>query len=162
MSVEIAWGRQRDRVRTTQAARRSAGWRAMLSSCVCPSKTGVVSKRVDNSSWFFWHGGFLCCVIRKFGYLHNRVSPVLPSETLSQTLNFTTASRSCCQQNSPTVELCWPHLRRSPRLSGRSMLFATQFTTRPSTVMLQSGTSICCGFLSQLLLQLCSSWQDFN
>ena len=59
MSVEIAWGRQRDRVRTTQAAdhRTTLCWLARYAVVVClsvrPSKTGVVSKRVDNSSWFF-------------------------------------------------------------------------------------------------------------
>jgi len=36
------------------------------------SQAGIVSKRMDKSSWF-WHGGFFPliphCVIRKFGYL---------------------------------------------------------------------------------------------
>ena len=73
--------------------------RYLLSSCVCLSQAGTVSKRLDESSWF-WHVGFLPPiphrVIKKFGYLE-----------LSQTQdsNFATASRSCCQQNSSTVEL---------------------------------------------------------
>jgi len=55
-------------------------------------------------------GGFrpsiLHCVLMKFDYLQK--IRALPSETLSQTLdleNFATTSRSCCQQNSSTVEL---------------------------------------------------------
>jgi len=71
------------------------------------AQAGVVSKRLDESSWF-WHGGFLSpiphCVIRTFVVLR-----LLPSGTLSQTPdleNFATASRSRCQQNSSssTVE----------------------------------------------------------
>ena len=46
---------------------------------VCPSVSlstvgSIVSKPPDESSWFFWHGGFfshiLHCVITKFGKLH--------------------------------------------------------------------------------------------
>ena len=49
MSVEIAWGRQRDRVQTTQAAdhRMTLCWLARYAVVVCPSKTGVASKRVN-------------------------------------------------------------------------------------------------------------------
>jgi len=59
----------------------------------------------------FWHGGFhpliSHCVIRKFRYLQNRL---LPSVTLSQAsyfIDFATASRPRCQQNSSssTVKL---------------------------------------------------------
>ena len=42
-----------------------------LSVSVCPPQVGVLSKRVDRSSWF-WHRGFfrpiLHCVARKFRY----------------------------------------------------------------------------------------------
>ena len=78
---------------------------------VCLSQAGIVSKRLDESSCFFWHGGFhpliSHCVIRKFRYLQNRL---LPSVTLSQAsyfINFATASRPRCQQNSSssTVKL---------------------------------------------------------
>ena len=54
----------------------------------------------------FWHRSFhptLCC--KKIRYLKIRT---LPPGTLPQTLdleNFATANRSCCQQNSSTVEL---------------------------------------------------------
>ena len=85
----------------------------MLSSCVrpsvgpsvclsaCPSHAGVVSKRLDESSWFLARRTYptLC-------YKEIWVSPkirVLPSVTLSQTPdleNFATASGSRCQQNS--------------------------------------------------------------
>ena len=47
----------------------------------------------------------LHCFINTFGCLQNRV---LPSWNMSHSLdleNFATASRSCCQQNSSTVEL---------------------------------------------------------
>ena len=79
---------------------------------VRPSQAGIVSKRLDKSS-FFWHGGFLPpiphCVLKKFGNLQKL--RVLPSGTLFQTPdldNFARANRSCCQQNSSsssTVEL---------------------------------------------------------
>jgi len=72
---------------------------------VCLSQVGVVSKRMNESSWVFWHKSFLRLilhrVLRKFGYLQN-------NGTLSKTLdfeNFATASQSCSQQNSSTVEL---------------------------------------------------------
>jgi len=78
---------------------------------VCPSQAGAVSKRLDESSWF-WHGGFR--LSHTVLYKENCVSPkinVLPSGTLSQAPdleNFDTASRWRCQQNSSsssTVEL---------------------------------------------------------
>jgi len=78
-----------------------------LSVClsVCLSQVGVVSKRMNESTWVFWHKSFLRLilhrVLRKFGYLQN-------NGTLSKTLdfeNFATASQSCSQQNSSTVEL---------------------------------------------------------
>ena len=92
--------------------------RYMLSSCVRLyvhlSQAGIVWKRLDESSWFLaWRlpstYSTLCCK-------EICVSPkirILPSGTLSQTSyleNFTTASRSRCQQNSSsssssTVEL---------------------------------------------------------
>jgi len=91
--------------------------RYLLSSCVrlsvCSSQAGVVSKRLDESSWLSaWRLSSICPTLcsKKIS-----VSPkirVLPSGTLSQTHdlgNFATASRSCCQQNSSssssTVEL---------------------------------------------------------
>ena len=43
--------------------------------CACLSQVGVLSKRMNESSWF-WHGSFLPpilhCVNRKFGYLQIR------------------------------------------------------------------------------------------
>ena len=61
---------------------------------------GVLSKRMDESSWF-WHGGFLPPIVRKFGYLQK--SGHFPLELfpkLRTFKNFATASRSSCQQNS--------------------------------------------------------------
>jgi len=61
----------------------------------------------------FWYGSFdlslptLCCELACEGiWVHPKIR-VLPSATLSQTLdleNFATASQLCCQQNSSTVE----------------------------------------------------------
>ena len=80
---------------------------------VRPSRAGIVSKRRDESGWF-WHGGFLPPI--PHCYKEIWVSPkirVLPSRTLSQipdVENFATASRSRRQQNSSssssTVEFC--------------------------------------------------------
>ena len=51
--------------------------RRLVSVCLSvylSSQSGIVSKRLDVSSWVFWHGGFfshiLHCVITKFGKLH--------------------------------------------------------------------------------------------
>jgi len=42
-----------------------------VSVCVCLSQIGVLSKRLNESCWFFWHGSFILpilqCVKRKFG-----------------------------------------------------------------------------------------------
>jgi len=68
----------------------------------CPSQAGVVSKRLDESSWVFFgmeasfHLSFTCKEIS----VSSKIS-VLPSGTSSQTPdieNFATASRSRCQQ----------------------------------------------------------------
>ena len=56
-------------------ARRYAS--AVYAVVVCASvrqlQVGIVSKRLDESSRVFWHGGFLLpippCAVRKFGYL---------------------------------------------------------------------------------------------
>ena len=83
----------------------------LLSSCVRLSVTsGVLSKQLDESSWFFaWKLLFTYCTLC---YKQSGVSPkggVLSSRTSSQTAdleNFATGSRSRCQQNSSsTVEL---------------------------------------------------------
>jgi len=80
---------------------------------VRPSQAGIVSKPLDESSWFLalrLRSTFptLCC---KGIYLRiwvPRKITVLSSGILSQTPdveNYAAASRSRCQQNSPTVEL---------------------------------------------------------
>jgi len=82
----------------------------------------------------------------------------LPSGILSQTLdleNFATASRSCCQQNSSTVELVdhtydgcgWTHI-----------VYYTSVDCSPITPILRFVVNL----LYNLFLQLCSSWQDFD
>jgi len=79
--------------------------RCMLSSCVClsvrPPQAGIVSKRLDESSSFF----HLYCVIRKFWYLRNNGTSLWNFVVSSWLEKFRQARRSCCQQNSPTVEL---------------------------------------------------------
>ena len=66
------------------------------SVCVCPSQVGVLLQRMDRSRWFW---PYLASPKIKV--------PVLPSGTseIMDLENFATASRSCCQQNSSTVEL---------------------------------------------------------
>ena len=127
--------------------------RYMLSSCVCPfvslSQTGVVSKRLNGSSWFRY-GSFLplCCK-------EIRVSPkirVFPSATLSQILylkGFARVSRSCCQQSSWTVEIV-DHTYDSRRVA---RLTHTSVDRNALTALLRSRM----GLLWTLFLQLCSS-----
>ena len=47
-----------------------------LCLCVCQSQVGVLLKRLDGPSWFFWHGGFFrpVChyVIKKFRHVQNK------------------------------------------------------------------------------------------
>jgi len=85
--------------------------RHLLSSCVCPSvrpSVGIVSKRLDEPSLFLARR--LPSTYPTPCYEEIRVPlkiRVLSCGTLSQTLdleNFATASRSCYQQNSSTVE----------------------------------------------------------
>jgi len=80
-----------------------------LCPSVCPLHTCIVSKRLDESSRFVarrFHFTCpkLCC---KETQVLSKIS-VLSSETFSHTLDLqkiATTSRSCCQQNSSTVEL---------------------------------------------------------
>ena len=72
----------------------------VMPCCLYLSQVGVLSKWLNESSWF-WHGIFfpsiLHCVKRKFWYLHSLKIKVLYSGTLSQTLvleNFASACRS--------------------------------------------------------------------
>ena len=58
-----------------------------VSICFCFSPVGVLSKRLNESSWF-WHGSFIRCVTRKFGYLRKLGHFHDPSETLFQTLDL--------------------------------------------------------------------------
>jgi len=70
------------------------------------SQAGIVSKQLDESSWF-WHGVFLPriphshCVIRKYGYLQKLgYFPLGLRPKLWTLKKFATASRSRCQQHS--------------------------------------------------------------
>jgi len=53
----------------------------MLSSRVCPSvrtsHAGIVSKRLDESSWVFWRGGFLPPVDRVVNKVRRRIANLL-------------------------------------------------------------------------------------
>jgi len=96
---------------------------------VCTSQAGVVSKRLDGSSWFR-HGGFLT-----YPTLCNKeiwVSPkqrIIYVDTLSRTLkleNLATASQSCCEPNSSTVELVDHTCDGRRAVAGRSMVYTHQ------------------------------------
>jgi len=65
---------------------------------------------------------------------------VLPSGTLPQTLhleNFATASRSCCQQNSSTVELVDHTYERSTRRCWTHVVYYTSVDRNPLTPLLR-------------------------
>ena len=77
---------------------------------VCPSRVGVLSKQLNESSWF-WHVSFLPSVLhhvkRQFGYLQNK-GTFLSNFVLNSDLeNFATAYRSskpCYQLSSRKVD----------------------------------------------------------
>jgi len=115
--------------------------RYLPSSCVRPSvrpsQAGIVSKRLDESSWFLaWR---LPSTYPTLRYKEIWVSPkirVLPSGTLSQTSdleNFATVSRSRCITT-----------RRRRR---RSSLLSTSRGCKCHPLT----TLICCGFVVQLV-----------
>jgi len=87
----------------------SAVFAVVVCPSVRPSQAGIVSKRLAESSWV--SARRLPSIYPTLSCKEIRVSPkimVLSSGSLSQTLdvdNFATASRSCCQHNSSTVEL---------------------------------------------------------
>jgi len=112
---------------------------AVCSSCMsvrlsfCLSHAGIVSKRLNGSSCF-WRRSFLSrftyptlCYkdsgISKIRYFHLELFQSLEFKKIA------TASRSCCQQNSSTVELV------DRTCDGRRVVAARTFTTQPSTVM---------------------------
>ena len=112
-----------------------------LSVCVCLSQIGVLLKQLNESSWF-WHGSFLRPI-----YLHCKeiwIPPkirVLPSWTLSQTLDLETwktsmTIRSCCQHDLLTVEVVDHAFEAMMVDSGHVMSGHTQFITCQSTVVL--------------------------
>ena len=83
----------------------------MLSSCVCPSvrHKPVLYRNDSTNRDRFCHGTFLSpilhCVIRKFWYLQNNGTSLWNFVVSSWLGKFRQARRSCCQQNSQTVEL---------------------------------------------------------
>jgi len=93
---------QRDRA--TRLCQRHA-----VALCLCLSQVGVLSKSLNESSWFLTRE--LPSTYPTLYSQEIRVSPkirALPSGTSPKTLdleNFATASRWCGQQNSSTVEL---------------------------------------------------------
>ena len=67
-----------------------------VSVSLCMPQVGVLSKRINESGWFFWHGSFLPTLSCKEIQVPSKIK-VLPSGTLLQTLdleNFATAYRS--------------------------------------------------------------------
>jgi len=90
-------------------ARRYTIARYMLSSCVRLSQAGIVSKRLDESSW---HGGFLQriprCVMRKFGYLRSKDTSFwnfVPKFRLREFRHGKSIALSTNSSSSSTVEL---------------------------------------------------------
>ena len=103
---------------------------------VRPSQAGIVSKRLDKSSWLLarrFPATIPHCVIKKFGYLQKL--RVLFCGTLSQTPdldNFARANRSRCQQNSSMSSLTVEFVDDNYMTIDESWLF----TTGQSTVTL--------------------------
>ena len=125
------------------------------------SQVGIVSKGPDESSCVLAWG--LPSTYPRLCYKEIWVGPspkirVLLSKTLSQTLDFATASRSLCQQHSSssssTVEFV------SDTYMYTTVDESWLFTTSRSTVTLNSITAIFCGFIVQLVYTLDSILTD--
>ena len=82
----------------------SAVFAVAVCPSVCPSQARVLSKQMNESSWFLaWSLPSTYPALRFKEIWVSQKIMVLPSGTLSQTAdieNFATASRSRCQQNS--------------------------------------------------------------
>jgi len=131
---------------------------AVFAVIVCPSvclsvrlsQAGVLSKRLDASSWYLaWR---LPSIYPKLCFKEIWISPeirVLPDGNLSQTSdleNFVAASRSRCQRNSSSSSSMVEFVDDTYTTVDESWMF----TTSRSTVTLQLH-SICCGFVVQLV-----------
>ena len=109
-------------------------------SCLCLSQVGVLSKRMNGSSWYFCIGASfdLSCTLfyRKIRVSLKNKGASLPNfvhnSGLSKFRHHTFIVATCYQQHSLTVELCWSHLRRSTRRA--CTLNRIVFATRPSVV----------------------------
>jgi len=103
-----------------------------LSGTVHLSQVGVLSKRMNESSWF-WQGSFLWPLLYSvIGHSNNSQNKgTSPNYGWLDLENFATADRSCCQQNLSTVEFV-DHTYES----GRIVAGGTWFITRRSTVIL--------------------------
>jgi len=116
----------------------SAVFAVVVCPPVCPSQAGVISKRLDESSWFLaWR---LPSTYPTLRFKEIRVSleiRLLPSETLPQTLdleNFATASPWCISVVNKTR---WrPTLWIAPTTVERVVAGCTKFITRWLTVTL--------------------------
>jgi len=118
---------------------------------VCLSQVGIVSKRLDRSSWF------LVWMIRStyptLYFKEIRLSPKLRHLELYPTLllwtleNFATVSRSSCQQNSSTVELVDHTYDGRCVVAWVTLVHYTSVDSNTITPLLP----ICCGFVAQLV-----------
>ena len=111
---------------------------------------------MHGSSWSFSvEASFHLC------YKEIRVSrkmTLLPSETLSQTLDpkkFATASRRVLSTKLVNDRSCWPHLRQSTR---RGRTHYTSVDRNAVTPLLRFAVRMLCN----LFVQLCSRWQHFE
>ena len=84
------------------------------------SQAGIVSKRLDESSWF-WHGGFLPpiphCVIRKFGYLQNKGTWLWNTVTNSGLRKFLHLKSIVLSTKLVDGWACWRHMRPSTHVN---------------------------------------------
>ena len=118
---------------------------------VCLSQVGIVSKRLDRSSWF------LVWMIRStyptLYFKEIRLSPKLRHLELYPTLllwtleNFATVSRSSCQQNSSTVELVDHTYDGRCVVAWVTLVHYTSVDSNTITPLLP----ICCRFVAQLV-----------
>jgi len=105
----------------------SAAYDVAVCPSVCPSvrlsQAGIVSKWLDESSWFFWHRGFLppisYCALRKFGYLQKLgYSPLalVPNSGLRKFHHGTSIAFSTKLVVVVDGRSCWRHLYDNRRV----------------------------------------------
>jgi len=127
--------------------------RYLLSSCVrpsaCPSQAGIISKRLDKSSWFVaWRLPFTYPTVcfKEFGYLQKLGYFPLEHCPKLRTSTMDAASRSRCQQNSSSSSSMVEFVDDTYTTIDESWMF----TTSRSSVTLRLH-SIFLGFVVELV-----------